>query len=91
MILVFAIFNYFWQPRLYIWKTAGQANKEGIRGNGLSILGFKLNTFANPLSDRKEKPIRPSILDRFRDTKERFEVFRKVTGDRDVARRVDYR
>lgn len=94
LVLVFAICNYFWKPRFYLWKSESEIKelREQIKGDGLSVLGFKLNTFTSPLSDRREKPLRPSILDRFRGaTKEKYEVFRKITGERDVARRVDYR
>lgn len=85
IVLIFAVFNYFWQPRLYIWKQiSGATPKEEIKRGGLSILGFKLNTFTNPLSDRRERPIRSSL-------KEKFEIFRKITGDREAARRIDYR
>ena len=87
MVLVFAFFNYFWQPRLYIWKaekTLRDSSGQGeIKKGGLSVLGFKLNTFTSPLSDRREKPLRQ--------LKEKFEIFRKLTGDREVARRIDYR
>ncbi len=85
LVLIFAVFNYFWQPRLYIWKAdSGAQAKEGVRKGGLSVLGFKLNTFTSPLSDRREKPIRSSL-------KEKFEIFRKLTGEREAARRIDYR
>lgn len=97
LILVLSMFGYFWSPRLYIWKAAGgeaiikKPSKEDVGEGGISILGLKLNTFRQPLTERREKSARSSILDRWRTTKERFEVFRKLTGEKDVARRVDYR
>ena len=85
LVLIFAVFNYFWQPRLYIWKAdSGVQTKGEIHKGGLSVLGFKLNTFTNPLSDRKERPIRSSI-------KEKFEVFRKLTEEKEVAKPNNYR
>lgn len=89
MVLFFAMISYLWRPRLFLWQSAGA--KPAVPQGGLSILGFKLNTFMHPLADRREKPLQPSFLDHFKTTKERFEVFRKLTGDREVARRIDYR
>ena len=61
-------------------------------GFWISVLGFKLNTFTKPLADRREKSLQPSLLDRLRGTaQEKIEVFRKLTGEKEVARRVDYR
>lgn len=95
MVLAVAMFSHFWQPRFYLWQSSEsiKAMREAQqKEGGLSILGFKLNTFTRPLTERSEKSLQPSVLDRFRGaTKERYEVFRKITGDREVAKRVDYR
>jgi hypothetical protein len=93
LILALAILNHFWQPRHYFWQSASEtAGREQVSQEGISILGFKLNTFTKPLTDRREKSLKPSLLDRLRGaTQEKFEVFRKLTGEKEVARRVDYR
>jgi hypothetical protein len=96
LVLAFAMGNYFFRPRFYLWKPpspeARKPVKEDVaKGGSISLLGLRLNTFTQPLSERRERAVRPSFLDRWRGTKERFEVFRRITGERDVARRVDYR
>jgi len=85
--LLRSMFNYFWKPRRYIW----QKSKIDIplQKSDLEDLSLKLNTFSKPL--KGEKPFKLPFLQRLRKIKEKYEVFRKVTGERDVARRVDYR
>lgn len=88
-----SIFNYFWQPRFYLWQRAvgGPAGAEmGPKrpvASPLKDLLLKLVTSTQPISTR-EKTNR--MLDAFRH-KDAFETLRKTTGEHDVARRIDYR
>lgn len=94
LILAFAVLSHFWRPRHYLWQAdvSTAADREGVGRQGISILGFKLKTSVKPLADRREKSLRSSLLDRLRGaTQEKIEVFRKLTGEKEVARRVDYR
>ena len=92
------IFSYFWQPRYYIWKKEEAKiqtprieilklrplalNKE----SALALLFLKLKTGDNRLSPRlKNGSAGMSKLS------EGYEIVRKVTGDRELARRVDFR
>jgi len=77
--IVLSVFKYFWEPRVYLFQ--GTPAPTGIGAN-LKNLIFRLKTSSVPL---------PSFLDRFRSTKEKFEVFRRITGEKEAARRVDYR
>ena len=56
----------------------------------LDSLWEQLKTSKEPIPKR-EKKMEPSILDRVKSSKERFEMMRKITGEREMARRVDYR
>jgi hypothetical protein len=94
--------NYYWKPRMFLWQSEKEAEKIPIAEikareskiitakNLLDNLWQQLKTTRQPIPKR-EKVIAPSILDRVKSSKERFEVMRKITGEREVARRVDYR
>lgn len=96
--VMFAALGYYWKPRFYIWKreeaetpelNIAQPRFSGVRSR-LDDLMNQLKTSKNPIPQR-EKAIEPSILDRTRSSKERFEMMRKITGEKEMARRVDYR
>ena len=96
------ILGYFWQPRYYIWKKEEEAAAAGprvellrlrpimekmrARESPLQSLFLKLKTGDNRLSSRMKNP-KASIAQ----LAEGYEVVRKVTGDREIAKRVDYR
>lgn len=86
--ILLAAFNYFWRPHLYAWQK-GNKTDQG-QATDLNDLELQLKTSTQPISKR-EKWFRPSILARLHPSKEMFELFRKATGDREMARRVDYR
>lgn len=99
--VMMSAFGYYWRPRFYIWKREEAATaapkmnlpepkvSEGITSR-LGALMNQLKTSKNPIPQR-EKTIEPSLLDRTRSSKERFEMMRKITGEKEMARRVDYR
>ena len=95
--VVFAALAYYWHPRLYLWKSAPTPESDALRiklpekrGFNLENLWQQLTTSKAPIPER-EKTLQPSILDRVKSSKERFEIIRRITGDREVARRIDYR
>ncbi len=90
--------GYFWRPRFYLWqKKSPQPTPAGAiqtpavpKKSVVENLWQQLTTSRTPIPQR-EKALKPSILDRVKSSKERFEMVRRITGDREVARRVDYR
>lgn len=101
--VTFMAISYYWKPKMYIWKkeSAKQADLRAPAADEraqfasearslLSKLIDQVKTSKNPLPER-EKTIQPSILDRVKSSKERFEMMRKITGDKEMARRVDYK
>ena len=93
--------GYYWKPRFYVWqrKEKGTAIPEvsaprpSVAAGAKSMLDNlrnQLTTSKNPIPQR-EKAISPTVLDRVKSSKERFEMMRKITGDKEMARRVDYR
>ena len=98
--ILIAAFNYFWKPRYYIWKRVDEKiNPEELQNipdiqtakpkrPPLRDLFLKLTTTTKPIAKR-EKPT--EFLSSVKSSRERFSIFRKTTGERDKARRADYR
>jgi hypothetical protein len=96
--ILFSAFFYYWRPRIYLWrreiekeeiilpdevKQIEEIKKELSFQQRIKSLGQKILTSRSPLPG--EKPISPGRI------QERYQVFRKATGEREVAKRVDYR
>ncbi|MBI4992420.1 MAG: PrgI family protein [Candidatus Harrisonbacteria bacterium] len=98
--IAFSALNFYLKPHFYLWQSKIASEKipqiklpeSGISPakSRLNDLWEQLKTSRKPLPKR-EKSIEPAILDRAVSSKERFEMMRKITGEREVARRVDYR
>jgi hypothetical protein len=119
-----AAFQYFWNPRIYLWRRTEEKTKfpELHAPEKKSVLNFreiaegltKSFSFAATASPQKPPEVRTPLNDlslkiattvrpiekREKQTrlfgflssqKELFEEFRKTTGDREEARRIDYR
>ncbi|MDO8430016.1 MAG: PrgI family protein [bacterium] len=100
-IIVFAAFNFYWKPRFYLWRreAAPKIAEPKLKTGGFKITQAKslldnlwdqLKTSKQPVPKR-EKAFAPAITDREKSSKERFEMMRKITGEREIAKRVDYR
>ncbi len=92
-----AAFKYFWEPRFYLWKRIpDQAELPALPKvqiparpkASVTDLAFKMATTTRPI-ERRERP--GKFFAAFRAPAENFEVMRKTAGDRERARRVDYR
>ena len=86
LILITSVINYYWRPRIYIWK---KRSSKQVKKRGLLNLKLKLDTSSKPI--KGEKSFMLPFLQRMKKMKDEYEVFRKATGEREVARRVDYR
>ena len=95
-ILFFAFF-YYWRPRIYFWQRETEKEeivlpeekkqKEEIKKE----LGFqqKIKSLGQQiLTSRLPLPREKSAI---RNIQERYQVFRKSTGEKQMAKRVDYR
>ncbi len=91
--------GFFWKPKFYLWKKAQMTpakteKRVGIKTeekkNSLGDIWQKLLTSKTPIPTR-EKTNRPAIFNQFQSHQEEYEVFRKITGEKEVARRVDYK
>lgn len=87
--------KFYWQPQTYVWQSgvAAVKNPEEIKiGGGLSlesiISGIALrNTWAK-LQTGTKAPVESFVQ---KAKRERFQIFQKMSGERQAARRVDYR
>lgn len=86
--LIAAAFRYLSKPRTYVWKEAGAKDLEKPHGL-LARLGLQLDTSTNPLHGREQSSL--SFFRRATTLQDQFELLRRVTGDREIAKRVDYR
>jgi hypothetical protein len=92
----FAAFWYFWNPRFFLWKSkpeAGSVPAELPRVPkpelpSLKDLIFKIVTTSKPIETRER--ISKPFLKRSEEP-ERYESIRRTSGEREAARRVDYR
>lgn len=92
-------FLYFWQPHLYLWQR--EAQERTIQVNIPEIpavreklfqmpnvrkLWHDLMTTKNPIPKREK----PSAALWMKMPKERVQIWRKPTGEKDIAKRIDY-
>lgn len=93
--ILFSAFFYYWRPRTFLWQREIEKEeialpelelkaerKELSARQKLKILTQKILTSRSSLPG--EKPAVSNV-------RERYQVFRKFTGEREVVKRVDYR
>lgn len=103
--LVKAALHYIWHPHVYVFKpTVKQADDDIVIPDHahrqpaaptfgpLKSLLDKITTSKEAIS-RREQPLMPQLKATQSQEKirERYELVRNITGDRESARRVDYR
>jgi len=98
--MIWAAFSFFWRPRFYLWQRVAEEKVIPIEQERKTLRDFfsempsvkklwqDLMTTKMPIPKR-EKGLRTPYWGR--QPKERFQAFRKITGEREIARRIDYR
>jgi len=97
------VLRFFWSPRLFLWKrpvatdvfslpskaahTRDELSKHQQEGSSVSKLWKELVATRNPIPFREKEQTRPSLAD----VQEQYEVFKRATGEKEVAHRIDYR
>ena len=99
--------KFFWQPKMFLWKrpviketieipevkrqtVEAKRSSLSLATAGLSQvskLWQDLTTTKNPIPKREKTIPKKSIAE----IKEQYQVFRRMSGEKQVARRVDYR
>jgi len=89
-----AVFNYFWEPKVYVFqpdeKTLIDKPTPPRHATTLKDLLQKITVSASPISKR-EAAFLPELSQQQSQIKERYEILRKITGEKEMARRIDYR
>lgn len=89
---------FYWKPKLFLWKKTEKFQSAEFKlpamynekQSSLKNLWQQLITSKNPLPQR-EKSLKPSIWEKTRGTRESLEIIRKITGEREMTKRIDYR
>lgn len=91
--ILMAAIGFYVKPRMYLWQRA-QQSAERIETeeekSAVQNLLQKITTSREPVQKR-EKMIRPQTFAQPKDSRGKYEVLRKITGEREVAKRVDFR
>ena len=99
--LLGAAAGYYWKPQAYVWKTptpahAGMphvaAEPRGINLEAIAA-GMALHKSWETLQTGSPEPEKKASDREFIEKRmnERYQIFQRVSGDRQAARRVDYR
>lgn len=99
--IIIAMINFYLKPQIYIWqpeKPNFSKTEENIkRSMGLELIDlFEKIVAGLSLKKAQEKvtfgisPNTPKVKRLFENTKERYEIFKKISGEKTVARRIDY-
>jgi len=98
--IIQAAFKYTWSPRIYTLKPEIKEILPQLptaTKSRLPILGGIKNLLDKMMTSKEAVPKREKTIapGNFgipqREIKERYEVLRRITGEREVARRIDYR
>ena len=98
-VIFLSAIHFYWKPRFYLWRREEEQKELEAKLPTLKPLPIKsrldklfeqLKTSKNPVPKR-EKAFKPTISDRTTSSKERFEMMRKITGEKEMAKRIDYK
>ena len=99
-IIVFAALSFTWKPHIYVWQPEhpqmpkNEESLQAIVGNRFSLESIVSGLTLRHASEKvkigttRSKEKGKMNLDR---AKERYQVFEHIAGDRQAARRIDYR
>lgn len=88
--------KFYWRPQIFVWKPRREKGREEAVPEVRS--SFSLESLAQGLAlkqtwqklQTERKPIEAGEKDK-KKMKERYQIFEKLSGERQAARRVDYR
>jgi len=94
--VILSALGFYWKPQTYIWKSEEQrisgAQQQNEEGGGISlekiITGAALHKRWENLQTGEKAAEGKAVENRMNT---RYQIFRKVSGAREAARRVDYR
>jgi hypothetical protein len=100
-VFVQSTFGYIWSPRVYTLKSKSQEQKIGgvsIKSastqtsfGGIRSLLDKMTTYKSAIPKREKSFSNTDFGISRQKVKQKYEVVRKITGDKELGRRIDYR
>ncbi len=93
-------FGYIWSPRVYTLKPKSQEQKVGNVNlkpiaqtpfGGIRSLLDKMITYKAAIPKREKSVSNTGFGISKQESKKKYEVIRKITGDKELGRRIDYR
>ncbi|MEK7195662.1 MAG: PrgI family protein [Patescibacteria group bacterium] len=94
-------FGYIWSPRIYTLKPKTQEQKIGgvslkptpteTPFGGIRSLLDKMTTYKAAIPKREKSVSNTDFGISKKEVKQKYEVIRKITGDKELGRRIDYR
>lgn len=94
--VIVAALGFYWKPQTYVWREAERpaprrTESEKKRESGLPLEKIMSGLTLHKTWQNLQTGTKTSVNDRLKMTKERYEIFRKLSGEKEAARRVDYR
>ncbi len=102
--IALSAFGFFWRPRFYLWQRASEEKVISIEEKRKTLADYfsgmpgvvpsvkklwqELMTTKTPIAKREK---RLSVSYWGKNPQERYQLFRKISGEKDMARRIDYR
>lgn len=95
--IIAAAFRYYWRPQIYVWQAEQHASpkmarpaEEGSSPLQKMIAGFALKQVWRAVSTGSPAPETGGVP-RKQAGGDHYQIFRKATGEQEVAKRIDYR
>jgi len=95
--ILLAALGFYWKPRTYLWQRTAESAETGKaeklelpKTPAVQSLLEKLTTSRAAVPQR-EKAVPPPSSEKIKAQTGQYEILKKFTGEREVAKRVDYR
>jgi hypothetical protein len=93
-----SVASFYWKPQRYIWKgeapaasSAGASAKPATHSGGFSLENIAAGMALHKSWENLQTGTKPTPAAVEKKMVERYQIFEKATGDRQAAKRVDYR
>ncbi len=100
-VFVQSTLGYIWNPKVYTLKPKSQEQKIGGAGlkhapaktsfGGIRSLLDKMTTYKAAIPKREKTVSGTDFGINKKEAKQKYEIVRKITGDKELGRRIDYR
>ncbi len=96
--IILSAFNFYWNPQVYVWQPDHPEIAKGpetlrplATPSGVSLENIVSGIALRGVWQDLQTGTKVSNQQFFGKVQERYQVFRKLTGDRQAAQRIDYR